>query len=37
MSNYWDGVDYVTLPVKLVDGVWELLYGGSTGIRNGRR
>ena len=35
MSNYWDSVDYVTLPVKLVDGTWELLYGGTTGIKNG--
>lgn len=35
MNNYWDSVDYVTLPVKLVDGSWELLYGGTTGIRNG--
>lgn len=35
MSNYWDSVDYVTLPVKLVDGVWELLYGGTTGVKSG--
>lgn len=35
MNNYWNSVDYVTLPVRLVDGRWELLYGGSTGVRDG--
>ena len=35
MNDRWNGVDYVTIPVKLIDGRWELLYGGSTGIREG--
>lgn len=35
MNNYWDSADYITLPVRLVDGHWELLYGGKTGIRDG--
>lgn len=35
MNNYWNSVDHVTLPVKLVDGRWELLYGGSTGAGEG--
>ncbi len=35
MNDYWNSVDHVTLPVKLVDGRWELLYGGGTGARDG--
>lgn len=35
MNDRWNGVDYVTIPVKLIDGRWELLYGGGTGIREG--
>lgn len=35
MNDYWNSVDYVTLPVKRVDGRWELLYGGDTGICDG--
>lgn len=35
MNDYWNSVDHVTLPVKLVDGRWELLYGGNTGVREG--
>lgn len=35
MSDRWTNVDYVTMPVRLVDGRWELLYGGSTGVSEG--
>ena len=35
MNDYWNSVDQVTLPVKLVNGRWELLYGGSTGVCEG--
>lgn len=35
MNDYWNSAEYITLPVKLVNGQWELAYGGSTGIRNG--
>lgn len=35
VSDYWNNVKYITLPVKLVNGQWELLYGGGTGIREG--
>lgn len=35
MNDRWNNPDRVNLPVKLVDGRWELLYGGSTGIREG--
>lgn len=35
MNGFWSGVEYVTLPVKLEDGRWALLYGGCTGVREG--
>ena len=35
MNDRWNNLDHVTVPVKLVDSRWELLYGGSTGIREG--
>ena len=35
MNDRWNNLDHVTVPVQLVDGRWELLYGGSTGIREG--
>lgn len=35
MNDYWNSVKHITLPVKRVDGHWELLYGGDTGIRDG--
>lgn len=35
MNDRWNNPDHVTIPVKLIDGRWELLYGGSTGIREG--
>lgn len=35
MNDRWNNLDHVTVPVKLVDGRWELLYGGGTGIREG--
>jgi hypothetical protein len=35
MNDYWNSVKHVTLPVELVDGRWELLYGGDTGAREG--
>lgn len=35
MSDRWKSHDHVSVPVKLIDGRWELLYGGSTGIREG--
>ncbi len=35
MNDYWSSVNHVTLPVKLIDGRWELLYGGGTGAREG--
>lgn len=35
MNDRWNNPDHVTVPVKLIDGRWELLYGGSTGIREG--
>lgn len=35
MNDYWNSAKYITLPVKLVNGQWELAYGGGTGIREG--
>lgn len=35
MSDYWHSVKHITLPVELVNGRWELLYGGGTGAREG--
>ena len=35
MNDRWNNPDHVTVPVKLIDGRWELLYGGSTSIREG--
>lgn len=35
MSDYWNCAKTITLPVKLVNGQWELAYGGGTGIREG--
>lgn len=35
MKGRWNNPEHVTLPVKLIDGHWELLYGGSTGVRDG--
>lgn len=35
MADYWNSTKYITLPVKFVDGQWELLYGGPTGIADG--
>jgi hypothetical protein len=35
MNDYWKAAKYITLPVRLVNGQWELAYGGGTGIREG--
>lgn len=35
MSEYWESTKHITLPVKRVDGQWELLYGGDTGVADG--
>lgn len=35
MNDYWNSAAHVTLPVKRVNGHWELLYGGDTGVRDG--
>lgn len=35
MSEYWENTKHITLPVKRVDGQWELLYGGDTGVADG--
>lgn len=35
MNDYWNNVKHITLPVKLVNGQWELACGGGTGIREG--
>lgn len=35
MRNGWNNPRHITLPVKRVDGEWELLYGGDTGVADG--
>jgi hypothetical protein len=35
MSDCGNGIDRVTLPVKLINGRWELLYGGGIAVREG--